>query len=147
MSTDDAVSTHVGPLTLECKYCKRPYTYVGYLQKHENECAKTLPVSLPPNQCLPCLRNFTTSWLHIFYPSSKIGKTGDLEAWLSSFTSFALLFHFPFTDRLGNYKRPGTTWSKNYHTTLFSPHFLILSNSGCSFPFSFPSVFNLRIEK
>lgn len=31
-----------GPLTLECRYCKRPYTYIGYLSKHEAECAKTL---------------------------------------------------------------------------------------------------------
>lgn len=33
--------THrLGPLTLECRYCKRHYTYAGYLQRHEIECAK-----------------------------------------------------------------------------------------------------------
>ncbi|KAH9811298.1 hypothetical protein DFH28DRAFT_901047, partial [Melampsora americana] len=38
--------THrMGPLRLECKYCKRPYTYVGYLAKHETECEKMHPVS------------------------------------------------------------------------------------------------------
>jgi hypothetical protein len=30
-----------GALTLECRYCKRHYTYAGYLQRHELECAKT----------------------------------------------------------------------------------------------------------
>ncbi|CAH7668245.1 expressed protein [Phakopsora pachyrhizi] len=29
-----------GALALECRFCKRPYTYVGYLHKHEIECAK-----------------------------------------------------------------------------------------------------------
>ncbi|KAG0143283.1 hypothetical protein CROQUDRAFT_189926 [Cronartium quercuum f. sp. fusiforme G11] len=34
--------THArGPLALECRYCKRPYTYLGYLHKHETECART----------------------------------------------------------------------------------------------------------
>lgn len=34
--------THrLGALTLECRYCKRHYTYAGYLQRHELECAKT----------------------------------------------------------------------------------------------------------
>ncbi|KAG0147809.1 hypothetical protein CROQUDRAFT_42219 [Cronartium quercuum f. sp. fusiforme G11] len=35
-----------GPLTLECRYCKRPYTYIGYLSKHEIECAKFQRVCL-----------------------------------------------------------------------------------------------------
>ncbi|KAA1075915.1 hypothetical protein PGT21_030821 [Puccinia graminis f. sp. tritici] len=34
--------THrLGALTLECRYCKRHYTYAGYLQRHELECAKS----------------------------------------------------------------------------------------------------------
>ncbi|KAI9608545.1 hypothetical protein H4Q26_004728 [Puccinia striiformis f. sp. tritici PST-130] len=33
--------THrLGALTLECRYCKRHYTYAGYLQRHELECSK-----------------------------------------------------------------------------------------------------------
>ncbi|KAG0147813.1 hypothetical protein CROQUDRAFT_42196, partial [Cronartium quercuum f. sp. fusiforme G11] len=37
--------THrLGPLKLECRYCRRPYTYVGYLAKHEAECVKVHPV-------------------------------------------------------------------------------------------------------
>ncbi|MBW0483598.1 hypothetical protein O181_023313 [Austropuccinia psidii MF-1] len=29
-----------GPLMLECKFCGRPYTYIGYLYKHQQECRK-----------------------------------------------------------------------------------------------------------
>jgi len=37
--------THrLGALTLECRYCKRNYTYAGYLQRHELECAKNKPM-------------------------------------------------------------------------------------------------------
>ncbi|EGG00714.1 uncharacterized protein MELLADRAFT_93044 [Melampsora larici-populina 98AG31] len=39
-----------GPLTLECRYCKRPYTYIGYLSKHEAECVKTLGTKGGPNR-------------------------------------------------------------------------------------------------
>ncbi|EGF97917.1 uncharacterized protein MELLADRAFT_84172 [Melampsora larici-populina 98AG31] len=35
--------THArGALSLNCRYCQRPYTYLGYLHKHELECAQTI---------------------------------------------------------------------------------------------------------
>ncbi|EGG12059.1 uncharacterized protein MELLADRAFT_115124 [Melampsora larici-populina 98AG31] len=40
----DASCTHrMGPLRLECRFCGRPYTYVGYLSKHEADCQKIDP--------------------------------------------------------------------------------------------------------
>ncbi|MBW0500139.1 hypothetical protein O181_039854 [Austropuccinia psidii MF-1] len=37
-----------GPLTLECQFCKRPYTYIGYLHKHEAECQRLRFMQGPP---------------------------------------------------------------------------------------------------
>lgn len=34
-----------GPLALECRFCKRAYTYLGYLTKHEAECERMHPAS------------------------------------------------------------------------------------------------------
>ncbi|CAH7686815.1 expressed protein [Phakopsora pachyrhizi] len=33
-----------GALSLECRFCSRPYTYIGYLNKHEAACAQVAEI-------------------------------------------------------------------------------------------------------